>query len=174
MRSSWGDFLVVSLFQELWANSATSRSFAQLFCLCDVYGLRYCSIQVFILSVWPSVLGWKAVDRTPRLQHNACEKVDAKWGSRSDMILFGIPNQGTRCFRYLLATPGPSIVLWHGMNLAALEHPWSTMVRIESKPLDLGRSVMRSIDTYWKGPDVADTSNCWSGAFHLGRFVFNS
>ena len=50
----------------------------------------------------------------------------------------------------------------------------SMMVRIESKPSDLRRSVMRFIDTYWKGPDVAGTSNHWSGAFHLGRFVFNS
>ena len=64
------------------------------------------------------------------------------------MILFGRLNHGTRCFKYLLATPVPLIVLLHGMNLAALEHPWSTMVRMLSKPCNVGRSVMRSMDTY--------------------------
>jgi hypothetical protein len=29
-----------------------------------------------------------------------------------------------------------------------LVHPWSMMVRIESKPLDKGRSIIRSIDMY--------------------------
>ena len=68
-------------------------------------------------------------------------------GSQSEMILLGIPNHGTRCFKYSCATPGLSIVLQHGINLAALEQPWSTIVRMESYPLDLGKSMIRSIDT---------------------------
>jgi len=44
-------------------------------------------------------------------------------GSQSEIILLGSPNQGTRCFRYLSATPVPSIIFVHGMNLAALEQP---------------------------------------------------
>jgi hypothetical protein len=104
----------------------------------------------------------------------AREKLDAKRGSLSEMIRLGRPNQGTRCRRYSLATPGPSISLVHGMNFAALEHPWSTMVRILSYPSDLGRSVMRSIDTYWKGPASTFTSKRCRGAFDRGRFVLDS
>jgi hypothetical protein len=76
------------------------------------------------------------------------EKLKVKCGSLSDMIHHGRPNYGTRWRRYSLVTPGPSIVFVHGMNLAALEHPWSTMVRMLSYPSDFGKSVMRSMDMY--------------------------
>jgi hypothetical protein len=95
-----------------------------LFCLSVVHGLRYCSTQVFIHSVCPSVCGWNAVDRfcyTPRFLQSVLEKLDAKQESRSEMICLEIPNQGTRCFRYLLATPSLLIFFLHGMNLAALD-----------------------------------------------------
>ncbi len=52
----------------------------------------------------------------------ALEKFDANRGSQSDMMHLGTLNHGTRCLRYSRATPGPSIVLLQGMNLAALEH----------------------------------------------------
>ena len=51
------------------------------------------------------------------------------------------------------------------MNLVALEHPWSTMVRIVLYPLDLGRSVMKSIKTYWKGPSSVGVSKWCKGAW---------
>jgi len=107
-------------------NSVMGSRLAQSFCLPVVHAQRYCLTQAFIHSVWPSVLGWKAVDRfceTPSLAHRVLEKCDAKQGSRSDMILPGMPNQGMRCFKYSWATPGPLIVLWHGMNFAAFKHP---------------------------------------------------
>ena len=107
-------------------NSASGSSCDQFVCFPVVHADRYCSTQAFILSVWPSVQGWNAVDRfcwMPRLLQSVVENRDANLGSLSDMILFGTPNQGTRCFRYLSATPGPSIVLVQGMNLAALVHP---------------------------------------------------
>jgi hypothetical protein len=144
-----GDRLVTSCFQELWAYSASGSIFAQLSCLPVAHVRRYCSTHGFICSVCPSVRGWKAVERfwvTPRLAQSAFEKCDAKRGSLSEMTRRGTPNQGTRCFRYSQATPGPSIVFWHGMNLAAFKHPWSTIVRMLSNPSDFGRSVIRSID----------------------------
>src|SRR6266566_5339439 len=125
-RSLCGECLIMSCLQELWANSAMGNCLAQSFCLPIVHTRRYCSTQAFIHSVWPSVLGWKAVDRfceTLSPAHKVLEKCDEKWGSRSDMILPGMPNQGMRCFKYSWATPGPLIVLWHGMNFATFEHP---------------------------------------------------
>ncbi len=116
----------MSFFQELWANSAVGSSLAQLFCHPVVHGLRYCSIQVFIHSICLSVLGWNVVDRfcwTPNALQMALEKFDVKCGSQSEMMCFGTLNQGTRCFRYSWAMPGPSIILLQGMNLAAFEHP---------------------------------------------------
>ena len=117
---------------------------------------------------WQWHLRWNAIDRfcfMPRLWHRVLEKCDMKQGSWSDMIHSGTPNQGTRCFRYSLAMPGLSMVLRHRINFAALEHPWSTMVKIESKPSDLGRSVIRSIDINWKGPFSTTVSKGCKGAF---------
>jgi len=177
VSSSCGEWCVVLFFQELWVNSATGSNLAQLFCHPEVYGLRYCSIQAFIRSVCPSVLGWNVVDWfywTPNALQITLEKFDVKRGSQSDMMCFRTPNQGTRCFRYSWATPGPSIVLLQGMNLAAFKHPWSTIISMLSKPSDLGRSVMRSMDMYWNGPSPAGTLKCCSGAFLHGRFVLDS
>ncbi len=63
VRSSCGEWCVVSFFQELWANSAIGSSLAQLFCRPIVHSRRYCSIQAFMCSICPSVLGWNMVDR---------------------------------------------------------------------------------------------------------------
>jgi len=90
------------------------------------------------------------------------------------MILLGSLNQGTRCFRYSSATPVPLIIFVHGMNLAALEQPWLTIVRIESKPCDLGRSIIRSINTYWKGPSSTGVSKRCRGAFDRCMLVLDS
>ena len=59
----------------------------------------------------------------------------------------------------------PSMSFLQGMNPAALKHPQSTMVRMLSNPLDGGRSVIKSIKTYWKGPCSTAVSNHWRGAF---------
>ena len=48
-------------------------------------------------------------------------------------------------FRYKAAIPGPVIVVEHGRNKAAHEHPWSTMVRMASFPLIFGKLVIRSM-----------------------------
>ena len=62
----------------------------------------------------------------------------------------------------------------HGINFAALEHPWLTMVRILSNPCEGGRSVMRSMEMYWNGPWSTAVSNHWGGAFRQGKLVLDS
>ena len=102
----------------------------------------------------PSVCGWKVVLMfCPMLSLvvNACAKWDVSQGSQSDIIFEGTPNHGNRCLRYKRATPSPVIVVWQGRKMAALEHPWSTTVRIASYPLALGNWVMRSRATMLNG-----------------------
>src|SRR5580692_3781595 len=104
IRSSCGVCCIPSCFQELWAYSAIRSMSAQLSCRAVDHGQRYCSIQAFILSVCPSVLGWKAVDKfcwMPSALQIVFENLDVNCGSQLDMILLGMPNQGVRCFRYL-------------------------------------------------------------------------
>jgi len=177
IRSSWGDQQATSYFQELWANSAMGSSWLQAEGFPEVQGCKYCSIQAFICSVCLSVWGWKAVKRfcwIPSALHISFANAEVNQGLWSEIILLGSPNQGMRCFRYLSATPVPLIVFIHGMNLAALEQPWLTIVRMESKPCDLGRSVIRSIDTYWKGPSSTGVSKRCNGAFDWCTLVLDS
>src|SRR5882672_9522252 len=53
--------------------------------------------------------------------------------------------------KYNCVILGPEISLVHGRKTAAQEHPWSTMVRMESWWLDSGRLMMRSMAICWKG-----------------------
>jgi hypothetical protein len=75
---------------------------------------------------------------------------------------------------YKHADSVPLIVLRQGINFVAFEHPWSTIEKIESKPLDRGRSVIKSMDTYWNGPCSTCMSNLCRGAFLCGRLVLDS
>src|ERR1700747_596354 len=102
MRSSWGVAFVVSCLHELCANSAIGSISAQIVGCVVVQGRRYCSSQAFILSVWPSVLGWNAVEKfcwIPSPWAIALENPDVNLGSLSEMMRLGIPNQGTMCCR---------------------------------------------------------------------------
>ena len=47
--------------------------------------------------------------------------------------------------------PGPEMVVLHGRKTAALEHPWSTIVRMALKPLLASRPIIRSIATVLNG-----------------------
>ena len=69
------------------------------------------------------------------------------WGSQSLIILDGSPNYRTILSKYSCAIPGPVIVVWQGRNIAACEHPWSTIVRIALCPLHSGNPVTRSMAT---------------------------
>ena len=48
------------------------------------------------------------------------------------------------------------------------------IVRMESKPCDLGRSVIRFINTYWKGPSSTGVSKHCRGAFDRCTLVLDS
>ena len=93
----------------------------------------------------------------------AFAKWDVKHGSLSEIIFVGTPNQGSICWRYNLAIPSPVIIVLHGRNSAALEHPWSTMVSITSWPLDCGSWVVRSIATVLKGHSVRSLGMWYRG-----------
>ena len=58
----------------------------------------------------------------PVALHTAFAKCPVNLGSLSDMMRFGMPKRGSKCLMYKVATPSPSMVLLHGMNLADLEH----------------------------------------------------
>jgi hypothetical protein len=176
VSNSCGILHVTSCFHELCTNSAIGSIVAQVRGRLLVQGRRYCSTQAFIHSVWPSVRGWNALERfccIPKFLHIARENCDANRGSRSEMMRRGSPKKGRMCFMYKHADSVPSIVLRQGMNRVAFEQPWSTIEKIESKPSDRGRSVIRSIDTYWNGPCSTCVSNLCKGAFLCGRFVLD-
>src|SRR5580692_1513085 len=95
IRNLCGVYCVPSCFQELWAYLAIGSMSAQLSCWAVDHGLRYCSIQAFILSVCLSVLGWKDVDKfcwMPSALQIVFENLDVNLGSQSDIILLGMPN----------------------------------------------------------------------------------
>jgi hypothetical protein len=100
----------------------------------------------------------------PVALHTAFAKCPVNLGSLFDMMHFGMPKRGSKCLMYKVATPSPSMVLLHRMNLADLEHPWLTMVRMVSYFPDFGRLVIRSIETYWKGLSSACVSKGCKGA----------
>ena len=86
-------------------------------------------------------------------------------GSLSDMTFFGMPNQGIMWRKYRAATCALVILVVHFKNLAALEQPWSTIVRMALVPSNGGRSVIRSMAIVWKGPFIGSTGMGCSGAF---------
>jgi hypothetical protein len=99
MISSCGLYLVCSCFQELCVKMAIGKRVLQLFCRSLTKWRRYPFTHWFKCSVCPSIRGWKAVLRFCWMSvalHTALEKCDVNRGSQSEMILFGIPNHGTR------------------------------------------------------------------------------
>ena len=83
--------------------------------------------------------------------HSSLLNFDTKRGSQSEMILQGIPKCGNTCVAYKVAMPSESMSFLQGRNIAALEQLWSVMVRIESYPLERGRSTIRSHVMVLKG-----------------------
>src|SRR6266566_6899339 len=69
--------------------------------------------------------------------------------------------------RYSWATPGLVIVVSQGRNTTALEHPWSTMVKIVFFPLWVGSPVIRSIATRWNGRALSLVGMWYRGIFCL-------
>ena len=87
----------------------------------------------------------------PSLQANDFPKCDINLGSQSLITFVGSPYHLYTWSMYSWAIPSPVIFVVHGRNTAALEHPWSMMVRIASFPLCVGRPVIKSIATRWNG-----------------------
>ena len=71
--------------------------------------------------------------------------------SLSVITFWGIPKWGKTLWAYNAATPSASICSLHGRKSAALEHPWSVIVRIVSYPLLQGSLVIKSIATVSNG-----------------------
>ena len=61
----------------------------------------------------------------------------------------------------------------HGRKIAALEHPWLTIVRMALNPHLLGSPVIRSIDTVWNGrvPGVVGIQYVGMGRLWVCTFV---
>ena len=66
-------------------------------------------------------------------------------GSQSEMILSGIPNLRKRLSVRSVVIPSEITSFVVGISIILFVRPWSTTDKIESKPFDLGKSVMRSI-----------------------------
>ena len=153
-RSLWGLHLVVALGHQLCTKVAMGSHTSQSSCLADMYSRMYCLTHWFLHSVSLSVCGWKVVlIFRPMLSFviRACAKWEVNHGSQSDITFEGTLNHGNRCLRYRRATPSPVMFVWQGRKMAALEHPWSTMVRIGSCLLACGNWVMRSRVTMLNG-----------------------
>ena len=68
--------------------------------------------------------------------------------------------------------PGPEIFVVHGRKIAALEHPWLTIVRIALKPCLLGSPVIRSIAMVWNGRVSGVVGMRYVGMGHLWVCTF--
>jgi len=144
---SKGDLCILRCGQALCANSIRGNRVAQSSCWKFLQIQRYCSISWFTHSNLPSICGWKAVDNfclIPSFLHNSCITCVANCGPWSDIIVEGKPVrfQTLSNSNWLVLTV--VIFLLHGERIIALL--WrSTTVRMLSYPLDVGRSVMKSI-----------------------------
>jgi hypothetical protein len=68
----------------------------------------------------------------PSFNARAFPKCEVNCRSQLLIILVGSLNYLYKCFRYNCMMPTLVIVMVQGMNVAALEHPWSTIVRMAS------------------------------------------
>ena len=87
----------------------------------------------------------------PSLRANDLPKCDVNLGSRSLITFMGRPYHLYTWSMYSCAIPSSVMFVVQGRNTAALEQPWSMMVRIASFPLCVGRPVIKSIATHWNG-----------------------
>ena len=64
------------------------------------------------------------------------------------------------------------MVVVQGRKIAALEHPWSTIVRMALKPHLLGSPVIKSIATVWNGRVCGAVGIQYVGMCHLWVCTF--
>lgn len=114
---------------------------------------NHVSISWLYRSVVPSLWGWNTVDSDDlilRMRRNSLNASTANCGPLLEIILSGILNlQKTLSIRSC-AVCSAVIVLLHWIRITPFICPWSTTDNIASKPLDLGRSVIKSIAIWAK------------------------
>ena len=84
------------------------------------------------------------VDLTPSLFQISCMTFEANWGPLSDMTCCGRPVRLQTLSRYNCAVSSAVIVLLQGVTMTALLRQ-STTTNRESYPLEVGRSVIKSM-----------------------------
>src|SRR5277367_6197283 len=94
---------------------------------------------------------------------NSLKTCAANWGPLSEIALSGSPYLWYKEFRSIDAVPMVSIVLWQGSKITPLEDTWSTTTKIQSKPSDKGRSVIKSIVIREKGRRSQNLIGCNGG-----------
>ena len=87
----------------------------------------------------------------PRSLPNSLKALEANCGPRSEIALSGSPYRLYKESSKILAVPIASIVLLHGSRITPFVDPWSTTTSMESKPSEIGRSVIKSIVIKEKG-----------------------
>ena len=112
-----------------------------------MYARRYCSNMALVLSVSPSVCGWKAVLSLlsiPNFPVVSFHRSEVNSVPLSVMLSCGSPYSLTISFMKRLANCRAARPFEHGMKWLILVSRWmiTTMV---SYPSDFGRSVMKSI-----------------------------
>ena len=82
---------------------------------------------------------------TPSLCKKAFIDLAINRGSQSEMTLSGIPNLQKRLFIRSVAISSEITPFVVSINIIPFVRLWSTTDKIESKPFNLGKSVIRSI-----------------------------
>ena len=80
------------------------------------------------------------------------------------MTLSNNPKRESSFRKTMAAMPSAVTVFLVGHKITPFESPWSTMTRRESKPLERGRSVIRSYEICLKGRAVLDVIGDSGGA----------
>lgn len=108
----------------------------------------------FVLSVCPSVCGWKAVDMdslTPVSLNSVRQNLLVNFVSRSDMMAFGSPCSRNMLSKNSLAVFGAVVVVSVGIRCTIFDSR-STTTRMASCPfLVSGSCVMKSMEIISQG-----------------------
>src|SRR5271155_963638 len=99
----------------------------------------------------------------PRSRPNSRNAWEVNCGPRSDIALSGSPYRLYKEFRRIFAVPIASIVLSQDSKITPFVEPWSTTTKIESKPSEVGRPVIKSMVIKEKGQVAKDLIGCNGG-----------
>ena len=145
-----GDIPIEACHELLIENSTTESSSSQLVWWGVTKCRRQSSTTLFILSVWPSVCGWNAVESrilVPSISATLCKKMLLKCGSLSQVISLGKPWMRHTLSKNSLAQPGASIEISVGTRCVILVSlSTKTMIALFSESVN-GKPVMKSMLT---------------------------